>query len=95
MNDATLLCTPSTRIIPDPVLPDPIPMGLGIWKHFGNMVIYNSTFNSQMDSKISSFFMNLLDYTMMCLAYTHISNIVFYWFTSRHFILLHSTFPLF
>ena len=92
MANATPLCIPHTRIFPDPVL-------MGVWtqKHVRNMVygLYNSTFNSQTDPTILRFLMNLLDHMVMYLAYIHISNIIFYRFTSRPFILLHSIFPLF
>ena len=67
------LYTPGTKTFLDPAL-----MDLGTWKHIGIMVykIYNSTFISQTDPKLSRIFMNLLD--LMYLAYIHSPNIFFY-----------------
>ena len=74
MANATPLCIPDTRIFPNPV-----PMGLGYQKHVRNMYeLCNSTFNSQRDSTIPRFLMNLLDHMVIYLAYIHISNIFFY-----------------
>ena len=49
MANATLLCTSGTRTFPNPV-----PMGLGTWKHVKNMVqeLYDGKSNFQTIPKI-------------------------------------------